>query len=74
MFRLPETGPGLTSLFRFPAVSLASLGLNQALVFAVVELAGQPYWQALAVVLIAVPPLTFLAMKYWGVHRQRSWR
>ncbi len=70
----PETRLGPASFFRFLAVSLASLGLNQALVFIVVELAGRPYWQALAVVLIAVPPLTFLAMKYWGVHRQRSWR
>lgn len=70
----PETRLGPASFFRFLSVSLASLALNQALVFALVDLAGRPYWQALAAVLIAVPPLTFLALKRWGVHGKRSWR
>ena len=63
----PDTRLGPASFFRFLAVSLTSLGLNQALVFALVEVADRPYWQALIVVLMVVPPLTFLAMKYWGV-------
>ena len=37
------------------------------------DLAGRPYWLALAVVLITVPPVTFLAMKYWGVRGEGSW-
>ena len=64
----PGTKLGSASFFRFLAVSLSSLGLNQAIVFALVDLAGRSYWQALAVVLMTVPPLTFLAMKYWGIH------
>ena len=69
----PDTRIGPASFFRFLAVSLASLGLNQALVFVLVDLAGRPYWLALAVVLITVPPVTFLAMKYWGVRGEGSW-
>ena len=64
----PGTKLGSASFFRFLAVSLSSLGLNQAIVFALVDLAGRSYWQALVVVLMTVPPLTFLAMKYWGIH------
>ena len=70
----PDTRLGPASFFRFLAVSLVSLGFNQALVFSLVDLVGRPYWQALAAVLITVPPLTFLAMKYWGVHGQGSRR
>ena len=68
----PDTRIGPASFFRFLAVSLASLGLNQTLVFALVDLAGRPYWLALACVLITVPPVTFLAMKYWGVRVEGS--
>ena len=70
----PGTRLGPASFFRFLAVSLSSLVLNQTIVFAVVDLDGRPYWLALAVVLITVPPLTFLAMKFWGVHGRGSWR
>ncbi len=68
----PDTRIGPASFFRFLAVSLASLGLNQTLVFALVDLAGRPYWLALPCVLITVPPVTFLAMKYWGVRVEGS--
>ena len=57
---------GRESFFRFLAVSLVSLALNQAIVHALVDIAHRPYWQALIVVLAAVPPMTFLAMKHWG--------
>ena len=63
----PHTRLGPASFLRFLTVSLASLGMNQAIVHALVDIAGRPYWQALIVVLMMVPPLTFLAMKYWGV-------
>ena len=62
----PHTRLGPASFFRFLAVSLASLGLNQALVYVLVDIAGRPYWQTLIVVLMMVPPLTFLTMKHWG--------
>ena len=63
----PDTRLGSASFFRFLAVSLVSLGLNQAIVYAFVSVVGRPYWQALIAVLIVVPPTSFLAMKYWGV-------
>lgn len=63
----PETKLGPASFIRFLSVSLVSLGLNQAIVYALVERLGLPYWQALIVVLMVVPPATFFGMKYWGV-------
>lgn len=63
----PETKLGPASFFRFLIVSLVSLSLNQAIIYALVGILGWPYWQALIAVLLVVPPTTFLAMKYWGV-------
>ncbi len=63
----PETKLGPMSFFRFLTVSLVSLGLNQMIVYALVNVLARPYWQALIVVLMVVPPTTFLALKYWGV-------
>jgi hypothetical protein len=48
-------------------VSLVSLGLNQIIVYVLVERFAVPYWQALIVVLIVIPPATYFGMKYWGV-------
>lgn len=67
----PETRRGLASFCRFLIVSLISLSLNQGIVFALVEIVKRPYWQALIVVLMVVPPVTFLAMKHWAVHGMR---
>lgn len=63
----PETRLGPASFLRFLSVSLFSLGLNQGIVFMMVNLASRPYWFALIVVLTAVPPVTYFGMKYWGV-------
>jgi putative flippase GtrA len=63
----PETKLGPASFFRFLTVSLVSLSLNQAIVYALVGVLAWPYWQALIVVLMVVPPTTYLALKYWGV-------
>lgn len=63
----PETRLGPASFLRFLSVSLVSLGLNQAIVYVLVERFAVPYWQALIVVLIVVPPATYLGMKFWGV-------
>jgi len=63
----PETKLGPASFFRFLTVSLVSLGLNQAIVYALAGVLAWPYWQALIVVLMVVPPTTFLALKTWGV-------
>jgi len=68
----PETKLGPASFLRFLSVSLFSLGLNQCIVFVLVELAVKPYWLALIVALVVVPPATFIGMKIWGVRGLRS--
>lgn len=67
LFVFPETRLGPASFVRFLSVSLFSLGLNQGIVFVLVNLMALPYWQALIAVLIVVPPTTYLGMKYFGV-------
>lgn len=62
----PETLLGPRSFLRFLAVSLVSLTLNQVIVYGLVDVFLIPYWQALIVVLLTVPPATFLTLKYWG--------
>ncbi len=55
--------------FRFPRfvlVALAGLALNQAIVYAMVEVIGWPYGLALAVVVLVVPGLSFLLVRYWA--------
>lgn len=71
IFVFPETKLGPASFFRFLAVSLFSLGLNQTIVYILVNILTWAYWRALIVVLLVVPPITFLAMKLWGVRGGR---
>ena len=63
----PETRLGPRSFVRFLAISLVSLSLNQIIVYTLMDVVGIPYWQALIAVLMIVPPITFVALKYWGV-------
>ncbi len=59
-------GPaGLGRLPRFLLLALAGLAANQLIVFALVDLAGWPYRAALAVVVLAVPALSFLGSRFW---------
>ena len=63
----PETRLGPRSFVRFLTVSLVSLSLNQGIVYVLVDILLIPYWQALIIVLMIVPPATFVTLKYWGV-------
>lgn len=56
-----------SALARFCIASLIAFSLNQAIVFCLTVLAGWPYAASLAVVVVTVPPLTFLACKYWAL-------
>ena len=56
---------GLAPMPRFMVVALCGLAANQAIVFTMVDLAGWSYRLALAVVLLVVPGLTFLASRSW---------
>ncbi len=46
-------------------MSLSGLAANQAIVFATVNMAGWSYRVALAIVLLIVPALTYLANRQW---------
>ncbi|WP_332774123.1 GtrA family protein [Phenylobacterium sp.] len=63
-FRRPSRN--LAQFGRFLAVSLLALGLNQALVYLLVERAGWPFWLALVPVVLAVPTLSFALSKLWA--------
>lgn len=52
-------------LGRFVVVSLAGLGLNQALTFLLTGVLRLPFAAALAVVVVAVPLFTFLLSRAW---------
>lgn len=56
---------GLGRLPRFAVVALGGLAANQAIVFATVNMAGWSYRVALAIVLLIVPALTYLANRQW---------
>lgn len=56
---------GLGPLPRFVTLALCGLAANQAIVFAAVNLAGWSYRVALAIVLLVVPVLTYLASRQW---------
>lgn len=52
---------------RFFLMSAAAFALNQGLVWSLTGPAHWPYWAALAVVLVVVPPITFLLSKHWAL-------
>ncbi len=56
---------GLERLPRFVALALCGLAANQAIVFAAVTMAGWNYRVALAIVLLVVPVLSYLASRQW---------
>jgi len=62
-FDLAEAG--LERLPRFMVVALSGLAANQAIVFFAVNVAGWSYRLALAIVLLIVPALTYLANRQW---------
>ena len=55
------------SFSRFSVVAVTGLLLNQAIVIAVTGWIGAPYWAALALIVATVPPLTFIALKFWAL-------
>ena len=51
------------SIPRFAALSLSCFGMNQAIVYGVVELLGQPLWLAMVPVVIVIPAFGFWLSK-----------
>jgi putative flippase GtrA len=52
---------------KFAALSAVGFVLNQTTVVLLTGPAHWPYWAALCVVLILVPPMTFVLSKYWAL-------
>lgn len=52
---------------KFCVLSLASFGMNQAIVYGLTVRLGWPFAASLAVVLATVPPVTFLLAKLWAL-------
>ncbi len=50
---------------RFAVTALTGLALNQAIVYAMVEVAGADYRLALAIVVLVVPTLSFAMNRIW---------
>ena len=57
------SSPHVFSVPRFAALSLACFGVNQAIVFGVVELLHQPLWIAMVPVVIVIPAFGFWLSK-----------
>lgn len=53
-------------LARFVVVSLAGLAANQAITWVLVEQLRWPFWLGLAVVVVAVPALSFVGARLWA--------
>ena len=51
---------------KFVSVALAGLAVNQAIVYALVEVIGWPYRLALVAVVVIVPGLSFLLIRHWA--------
>jgi len=52
---------------KFAVLSLVSFGLNQAIVYALTVRLGWPFAMSLAVVLLTVPPFTFVMARVWAL-------
>lgn len=65
MWTFDMAAAGVGRLPRFVVVALCGLAANQAIVFAAVNMAGWNYRVALAIVLLVVPVLTYLASRQW---------
>ncbi|NWG46172.1 MAG: GtrA family protein [Alphaproteobacteria bacterium] len=61
-----------TALPRFFAIAMVGLGLNQAIVYGMVNRMGLDYALALAVIVVSVPALTFLLARSFAFGPRRE--
>jgi putative flippase GtrA len=57
------------AFIRFAVIAISGLALNQFIVWVVTSLFGRPYWLALGIILLTVPGITFLLLKFWALRR-----
>jgi putative flippase GtrA len=65
----PDSTADARAFLRFITVSVSVLGLNQLIVWVVTSFLGRPYWLALAVIIVSVPMVTFVLLKFWALRR-----
>ena len=58
------------AVLRYAALTGLGFALNQAIVALVVYRWGFDYALALAIVVVTIPPLTFVAAKYWALENR----
>lgn len=61
----------LGGAFRYLGVTLVSLAMTSA-ILALVERNGLPTWAYAVIVVVTVPPTTFLLAKFWAFQRPRQ--
>jgi putative flippase GtrA len=62
---------GRRQFLRFVTLSLTGLAMSQGIIWLLTHVFDQPFGLALAVAVLAVPPLTFLGARLW-VFRERK--
>ena len=65
----PDSTADGGAFVRFAVVAVSGLGLNQLIVWVVTSLFGGAYWLALVIIILTVPGLTFVLLKFWALRR-----
>lgn len=63
----PDRTADAAAFVRFSVVSLTALAANQMIVWLTTSVFGGSYALALAIIIVAVPGLTFLLLKFWAL-------
>lgn len=65
-FTFRSTAKVARSMPRFFVIAATSLILNQLIVYLTVNVAEQPYWAALAIMVAVVPTFTYVLARVWA--------
>jgi putative flippase GtrA len=65
----PGSATDSGAFIRFSVIAVSGLGLNQLIVWVVTSLLERPYWLALTIIILTVPGITFLLLKFWALRR-----
>lgn len=68
-FTFPGTAARQGAFARFTLVAITGLSLNQAIVWLVTSILAAPYEVALVIIIVTVPAVTFLLLKFWALRR-----
>ena len=68
-FTFPDSTADHGTFARFTVVAVSGLGLNQLIVWVVTSILGRTYELARVVIILTVPAVTFLLLKFWALRR-----